>query len=400
MQASTCLLTILVSSITLATVVSGVRNNIGGCGPEFLGKCTCGKQNYIDKQKFVVNCTDAGFKDTSMLEHMPNNTEVLIFRGNFIPELPWNVFGSINEYTQLEVVDMSNNHIREIRGKSYHHVPNVKRLILNHNNLSISADEEDYNLHHPRVFSNFINLMELHLTNAFADNTSDALSNDLHDIFVESNLTKLTKLHLEQNEIVRFRNLDVFCDLPSLRDLHLGDNNLSELNFTVSCLKNLRFLDLERCKFANVRAKDMALMDSLESMPGRTTNLTVDLSLNPFICDCSLAPFLNWIDVTKVTVRHLEMMQCHHGKNGQPQAMLLFRPEKCRLQQPATSTGHFVVLAVLLTMFTLLLVGLIGAIIVKSRERIKNMMSPILDSVSKKVKYTTIKDEECQEVHV
>lgn len=400
MQASTWLFTILVFTI-LTTVVNGGRNSSGGCGPEFQGKCTCGKQNYIDKLKFVVNCTDAGFKDTSMLEHMPNNTEVLLFKGNFIPELPWNVFGSINEYTQLEVVDMSNNHIREIRGKSYHHVPNVKRLILNHNNLSISDDDEDeYNLHHPRVFSNFINLMELHLTNAFADNTSAALSEDLHDIFVNSNLTKLTKLHLEQNEIVRFRDRNVFCDLPSLRDLHLGDNNLRELNFNVNCLKNLRFLDLERCKFANVRAKDMALMDSLQTMAGRTTNLTVDLSLNPFICDCSLAPFLNWIDATQVTVRHPEMMQCHHGKNGQPQAMLLFRPEKCRLQQPAASTGHVVVLAVLLTMFTLLLVGLVGAIIVKSRERIKNLMSPILDSVSKKVQYTTIKDEECQEVHV
>ena len=46
-------------------------------------------------------------------------------------------------------------------------------------------------------------------------------------IFVGSNLTKLKKLHLEQNEIWSFRNPNIFCNLPSLMDLQLGDNNLT-----------------------------------------------------------------------------------------------------------------------------------------------------------------------------
>lgn len=118
------------------------------------------------------------------------------------------------------IIDMTNNGIQDIKGKAFHHVPNVTRLILNHNNISISAEYEK-NYHHPRVFSNLYNLKELHLTNAFADNTV-ALADDLHDIFVNSNLTKLYKLHLEQNEIKNFRDERVFCDLPDLHDLHLG----------------------------------------------------------------------------------------------------------------------------------------------------------------------------------
>lgn len=116
---------------------------------------------------------------------------------------------------------MSNNGIHDVKGKAFHHVVGVTRLILNHNNISISSEEER-NFHHPRVFSNFFNLEELHLTNAFADNTDATLADDLHDIFVNSNLTKLYKLHLEQNEIKNFKDDRVFCDLPNLHDIYLG----------------------------------------------------------------------------------------------------------------------------------------------------------------------------------
>jgi hypothetical protein len=40
----------------------------------------------------------------------------------------------------------------------------VERLILNHNDLYIVSS-----LSHPRMFSNFVNLKELHLTNAFTE---------------------------------------------------------------------------------------------------------------------------------------------------------------------------------------------------------------------------------------
>lgn len=75
--------------------------------------------------------------------------QVLIFSGNKISTLPWNVFGTMNNHSELRVIDMSNNGIKEIRGKSYHHVPNVERLILNHNEISIATSEPN-NHHHPR----------------------------------------------------------------------------------------------------------------------------------------------------------------------------------------------------------------------------------------------------------
>lgn len=391
---------ITTSTLVLAIIFISTTVFAGTCGPNFPTECICGKESYELLIRYVVNCTNAGLTNTSILEFMPPQVEILIFTGNNIETLPWNVFGTINDYLSLEIVDMSNNHIREIRGKAYHHVPNVKRLILNHNNLSISRDDDDKNHHHPRVFSNFLNLEALHLTDAFDDNTSPHLSEDLHDIFVNSNLTKLQKLHLEQNEITHFKDRKVFCDLPHLRDLHLGDNDLRDINFDVKCLKNLRFLDLERNKFEYVKAKDLILLDELENRHDRSTNLIVDFNLNPFVCDCRISVLHDWIMQTTVTVRNKENLMCFRN-HTKPEPIMEIQYGKCASSKlRASMTGHTMTLIFLLVVLSMILIALVAALIYVSRDRIKYMITPVFDTVSKKVHYTTIKDEDCPEVHV
>ena len=131
----------------------------------------------------MTNCTNTGFTDPAVLEYIPTETEVLIFQGNQFKRLPWNLFGIWDNRTQLEVIDLTNNQIQEIQGKSFHKVNNVKRLILNHNDMYIVSD-----MMHPRVFSNFENLEELHLTNAFTEQIdSKWYLTDLKNIFLISN---------------------------------------------------------------------------------------------------------------------------------------------------------------------------------------------------------------------
>lgn len=64
---------------------------------------------------------------------------MLIFIGNHVPELPVNIFGSEKNLTHLKVIDMTDNGIEEIKGKTFHHVPMVERLILDHNSLNLSS---------------------------------------------------------------------------------------------------------------------------------------------------------------------------------------------------------------------------------------------------------------------
>lgn len=399
------------------------QTSSSSCGPQFPNICTCGREMYESQLQYVVRCENAGLHNTSVLEFLPDEVQVLIFTGNKIPELPWNVFGSINSYEQLKIVDMSNNHIREIRGKSYHHVPNVERLLLNHNNLSISRDDDEVNHHHARVFSNFVNLKSLHLTNAFDDNSSPELSADLHDIFIGSHLTNLQKLHLEQNEISHFNDRRIFCDLPSLRDLHLGENYLTDLSFDIQCLRNLRFLDLQANHFEFVKTHDLMALNELENRKDRTTNLIVDFNSNRFVCDCRISPFVTWMRITNVTNRNQENLKCFRNKNlpmeidklemsdctpAMTAALMLFNADLDGIALSSDTTvhhathmnGHTVTLIFLLIVLSMILFGLITALIYISRDKIKYMITPVFDNVTKKVQYTSIKDEDCPEVHV
>ena len=93
-------------------------------------KCKCGVQEYPqwfkDGEKvMVVNCTNSGFNDnTTMLKQLPRHTQVLLFNGNKIPYLDWNVFGVWDDHVDLKVIDLSNNQIEDIDGKAFHKVSN------------------------------------------------------------------------------------------------------------------------------------------------------------------------------------------------------------------------------------------------------------------------------------
>lgn len=97
--------------VVLALVASAVSGE--DCGPEFRGRCNCGMREYNSKTSYVVNCTDQGFRDTDVLEHLPLQAEVLIFTGNYIDELPWHVVVRLS--ANLPNVIVAHVHDGEIR---------------------------------------------------------------------------------------------------------------------------------------------------------------------------------------------------------------------------------------------------------------------------------------------
>lgn len=367
--------------------LSALHAAVNKCYTKLLDACFCGPVYFERHERFIVNCTNTGFNNTDMLSRLPEQTEVLIFTGNQIPELPWNVFGTYVNLSNLKVIDMSNNQIRDIKGKSYHHVPNVQRLLLNHNNLSISNASNDGKFHHPRMFSNFINLQELHLTNAFQDNTDAKLANDLHDIFVNSNLTKLFKLHLEQNEIKNFKDKQVFCDLPNLQQLYLGNNYIPHLNFNVTCLKKLEFLDLEANNISKFTQTDLSELDQL-SYPFSNKSFILDISRNKFKCDASITKLYVWMHETNVTIRNRDHLQCYRNKYGNE---YIFNLKGLVETRNAKFNKAIVVLLVILV---LILISLLGAYTYLIRDKLHSKLNPLLEAATRKVRYTTIESQD------
>jgi len=214
-------------------------------------------------------------------------------------------------------------------------------------------------------------------------------------------------------------------DLSSEPD-NLGDNGLSDLNFEVRCLNNLRFLDLERNKFTFVKPTDLRVLNELEERPNRTANLIVDFNLNPFVCDCRIAPFRTWIPSTQVTVRNKDSLTCTHTSGKSAAHLLQMDMGQCAdamaaaatilntaeeeqryggaeaasIQSEAHISGHTATLIFLLIVLSMILLGLLVALVYVSRDKLKYMITPVFDNVAKKVQYTSIKDEDCPEVHV
>ncbi|XP_074096003.1 trophoblast glycoprotein isoform X1 [Cotesia typhae] len=346
------------------------------CGPAFQNLCYCSRICYEGKHQYVVNCTDTKFKSTLPLENLPNKTQVLIFTGNILQKLPWNIFGTLDRIPSLRVIDMSNNKIREISGKAYHHVKNVQRLSLDFNELSLDTQSN-----HPRVFSNFISLLELHLTDAFEDGQPRDIAETLHEIFFNSHLDQLIKLHLEQNEISDFKDPNVFCNLPNLLDLHLGDNDLNALNFNLSCLHKLRFLDLQHNNFTKILEQDLKTLDTFAK---HNQSVTIDLSNNPFDCSCELNLFMKWMKKTKIFVRNKNLLRCND--NGHKKYLQEKKNCVSRVSMLSPSSGS----TVAITMLSLILVGLICTLVYIQREDLNKKIIPVIDSVNKRVRYTSI----------
>ena len=94
------------------------------------------------------------------------------------------------------------------------------------------------------MFTNFLNLRELHLTNAFTENIdSKYYLDDLATMIMAAlaeGVNNLTKLYLGQNEIWSIKN-EMFCSdlFPVLSHLDLSNNQLNDLKFKFECIKKL-----------------------------------------------------------------------------------------------------------------------------------------------------------------
>lgn len=340
------------------------------CHDSALRACSCGRREFEREQMYVVNCTSVGFTSADALARLPAETQVLVWTGNHVALLPWNVFGGAENLT---IIDLSDNGLREIKGKSFHHVSRVRRLLLDHNELSVG----DARAHHRRVFSNLGALRELHLTDAFEDGAdAGTLASDLADIFAGSNLTQLYKLHLEQNELAHLGDGRLLCSLPALRDIYLADNRLeSAAPFNLGCAPALRFIDLERNRIRTVASGDLDRLDAAQRRSRQP--LVLDLSANPLECGEGARVLTSWLRRTNVTVRNRELLECRSLGHRLRLLDVPFAGDGVTSSAGAWTAALLVLGAV---------VTLVAAVCVR-RHR-------ILDAVSRKVQYTTIESQD------
>ncbi|XP_074603063.1 trophoblast glycoprotein-like [Brevipalpus obovatus] len=330
--------------------------------PILLKNCSCGHQTYRGTDAtYITNCTDTGITDPLVLRDISQATEALIFTGNFIHELPPNIFGipdkSKEKHEALKQVNMSHNYIRKVHGKSFHEVSSVVMLDLSNNQILITGDE-----YHPRFFTNFGNLEELYLDNAFGDiDRSDNFMEDLMSMIVEAKPNRLRILSLKYNRIKRFPRPSTLCELPSLQKLMLNGNNITDIGIDLSCNTRLRYLDLSNNKITSL---DNQTLHRLSPM---SPTFHIDLRGNPFHCDCELREFINWISNAPFFVTGKLEYRC---ATGYPESLinrtlLSLSPYELECDHLSSSVRHgyfsitYVILVICIFISTFLLIGLV-----------------------------------------
>ena len=96
----------------------------------------------------------------------------------------------------------------------------------------------------------------------------------------------------------------MFCGLPGLKDLYLGDNQLKSIDFDFGCIKQLRFLDLQ---YNKIKRLDEHTMQQIDNKFGGQKRMQINLIQNPWVCDCYLKPFIDWVLTTNSTLHQKQV---------------------------------------------------------------------------------------------
>jgi len=126
-------------------------------------------------------------------------------------------------------------------------------------------------------------LQRLNLESALGGHISaDAKADLLRNIFKSNHsFVDLTNVNLGSNNLATLHS-DTFCSMKGLVQLTLSNNLLTSLVIKEGCLQTLKLLDLRNNKLSTVPSTMWTAFPSLNS---------IDTSLNPLSCDCSLEEF-------------------------------------------------------------------------------------------------------------
>ncbi|GFO16766.1 toll-like receptor 4 [Plakobranchus ocellatus] len=218
------------------------------------------KEVYFSETKLGLTVPEISFNPNNILKKVDLSRNDL-----------WCLGGPVTGLHFLEYLDLSGNHAILLSPYFFTDMPSLKKLLLSSNVVgsSLEADIEG------KTFSKLSSL-------EFLDLSECAIST------------------LHPHAFISNRNLTV---------LLIRRNALNSFQPDLSQLRNLSFLDLSHNDLRELSTSVSASLDLIASV---NPAISIDLSENPLVCDCSTFPFLNWIMSTKVHLKNLKVYRCKY----------------------------------------------------------------------------------------
>ncbi|XP_041351606.1 LOW QUALITY PROTEIN: toll-like receptor 4 [Gigantopelta aegis] len=205
-------------------------------------------------QLLQLTCKKMVF-DITWLRFKPNNLTTLILNCNLLSR--W--IGPVEGLDNLQHLDLSNNLARFVSTHFFTSFPNLRLLNISFNFLGSMLYQANQSL-------------------------------------ILDNLTSLEVLDMSLNDIGSLPE-NIFRDLVSVKVLNVSTNVLYlDLPLRVAHMKNLQLLDLSNNQ---IRWFSETLMRDLDTI-AKSTNITVQMILNPISCTCDNLDFLSWMRSSKI----------------------------------------------------------------------------------------------------
>ena len=208
-------------------------------------------------------------------------------------------------YDSFKLLNMSNNKLRNIGQKVFRNLKFLRQIDLGNNRLS---ETHLYDQILSKLFNNNLLLKEINLAN--------------------NGLQYLPK--------------GTFSFNPKLTEITLNQNRFQQINFNITHLSRLKFLDLRNnsIEFLNAFSRDS--LDKLYKTQAKTqtnqegykfykTKFVVDLRGNPFSCRCEALSFLSWFASSPLfsSTRHLYYCQINDKRLTMDEGAVKAAKEDC-----------------------------------------------------------------------
>ena len=286
-------------------------------------------------------------------EKLPPSLLFLYLGSNQIRKIPANIFnnlvqlqelrmgnnniltletGAFNGLVNLKILYLYNNYIATLPGTIFSPFVRLKKLDLGKNNLKTIQVAKDR-------FSSLLSLYYLNL----ADNKCTFLQSDIF-----KSMKSLKYLHLERNNLGQLiagqYDGQLFKGLTKLRHIHIMSNNIEYLpsstfkdqlfltllnvnhnslsNWEPNLFKSTRKLSTFDISFNLITTVKQENFQDLESLQ------YLNMTGSPFLCNCDLRWFRDWINTRKTKVSNNASYTCYGPNDWRSKPLLEFSRKK------------------------------------------------------------------------